>query len=248
MMGKSCNEDFSSINKIIEISEAENFVLKFDKKAGKLFKLLSPSLPIIGPYMNTIYTSIVGNIEKKNLCNFIMGWVNRELDEKFDEQNTKQVQLVTHAVLKSIRCSHNAKIERILDILCGAFTKQVTYDCEDLINIMAELSENEAIILRDIYIKAPKFDTKDNPDVNIALEYGMDISRKVKLYMHDIIKLVPQYNDTLYFYLNRLVGYGLLMQGQEMLHGGDGRFYSHTEMGCRLFSTLNTVKSPQQTP
>ena len=182
------------------------------------------------------------------MCNFIMGWVNREMDEKLDENNKKQVQLVTHAVLKSLRCSHDAKVERILDILCGAITKQVTYDCEDLINIMAELSENEAIILREIYTKAPTFDTKDNPDVNIALEYGMDISQKVKLRMYDIIKLVPQYNDTLYFYLNRLVGYGLLVQGTEMLHGGDGRFYSHTEMGCRLFSTMSSIKASKQTP
>lgn len=215
----------------ITVTRFEENLIKFDKKYGKLFRIITLSIPELGSHIDAIYSGLIGNIERKNLIHFIQGWVRKELDDYFDENNKRQVELITHAILKSLRCSKEAQIERILDVLSSNEKNNsvLADEAEDLINIIAELSESEAYIFTEIY--------KMNDDLK-ERQAVTSISTYIDITTEDIIQKMPAYKDTITFYLNRLVGKGLL-QESEVVYRREGKPYWYTEMGWRLFNTFH---------
>ena len=97
------------------VNKAEKFLLELDKRCGKLLKLGSVAFstaigaPVAGSAFNILYSGIVDGIEKENFQRFVIGYIDKEIDEKFDEHDKKQVEIVKHAVLSSLKCSHEAK-------------------------------------------------------------------------------------------------------------------------------------------
>lgn len=209
----------------IELTSLEQSMLNFEKKAGKLLRILA--IPF--PHVNLIYDGIVRNIEKKQLIKFMECWVSRKLDEKIEENNKENEELLTHAILRAIKCSHEAQIERITDIIASDFIKNNLLK-EDLINIVAELSENEAIVFNKIYNVH-----KDNMNDYLA-EQGV-YARK-ELTFNEIGKLSNIPTQLLPFYLNRLVAKGLLLEDTQGRFASNDKFYNYTQLGKDLFEAF----------
>ena len=211
-------------NNLVDLGK--DFLLELNKRIGTLLKLGSVGIstavgfPVVGSIFNILYSDTVGGMERKNFQQFMIGYVNKKIDEKFDEHDEKQVEIVKHAILSSLRCSHEAKIERILEILSSSLDKSLPIaEAEDLMNLVVELSENEAIVFREVY---------DNFSDN-----------HTKFSVRNIIEYLPNYNDNIDFYLNRLVGKGLLQEDTGAIYRQDGKMYRHTTIGWQLFEAFH---------
>ena len=210
----------------------------------KLFSIICSTVtgfPVVGSIFNTLYSDIVGGIEKKNFQQFMIGYVDKRIEEKFDEHDEKQVEIVKHAILSSLRCGHEAKIERILEILSGSLDKSLPIaEAEDLMNLVVELSENEAIIFSKIYFNfGDKVEDIDRAKEVAGNDYVIPGSNHVNFSTKDIVKNLPNYNDTIDFYLNRLVGKGLLQEDTGAIYRQDGKIYQHTAIGWQLFKAFH---------
>lgn len=229
------------------VNKFEEFLLEINKKCGKNLKLGSVGIstatgfPVVGSIFNTLYSDIVGGIEKKNFRQFMIGYVDKRIEEKFNEHDKKQVEIVKHAVLSSLKCSHEAKIERILEILSGSLDKSLPIaEAEDLMNLVVELSENEAIIFRETYCNfGGEIEDIDRPKEIAGNDYVIPGSNHVNFSTKDIVKNLPNYNDTIDFYLNRLVGKGLLQEDTGAIYRRDGKIYQHTAIGWQLFKAFH---------
>ena len=229
------------------VNKFEEYLLEINKKCGKILKLGSVGIstatgfPVVGSIFNTLYSDIVGGIEKKNFRQFMIGYVDKRIEEKFNEHDKKQVEIVKHAVLSSLKCSHEAKIERILEILSGSLDKSLPIaEAEDLMNLVVELSENEAIIFRETYCNfGGKIEDIDRPKEIAGNDYVIPGSNHVNFSTKDIVKNLPNYNDTIDFYLNRLVGKGLLQEDTGAVYRRDGKIYQHTAIGWQLFKAFH---------
>jgi len=229
------------------VNKAEKFLLELDKRCGKLLKLGSVAFstaigaPVAGSAFNILYSGIVDGIEKENFQRFVIGYIDKEIDEKFDEHDKKQVEIVKHAILSSLRCGHEAKIERILEILSGSLDKSLPIaEAEDLMNLVVELSENEAIIFRETYCNfGGEIEDIDRPKEIAGNDYVIPGSNHVNFSTKDIVKNLPDYNDTIDFYLNRLVGKGLLQEDTGAIYRRDGKIYQHTAIGWQLFKAFH---------
>lgn len=229
------------------VNKFEEFLLEINKKCGKILKLGSVGIstatgfPVVGSIFNTLYSDIVGGIEKKNFRQFMIGYVDKRIEEKFNEHDKKQVEIVKHAVLSSLKCSHEAKIERILEILSGSLDKSLPIaEAEDLMNLVVELSENEAIIFRETYCNfGGEIEDIDRPKEIAGNDYVIPGSNHVNFSTKDIVKNLPNYNDTIDFYLNRLVGKGLLQEDTGAIYRRDGKIYQHTAIGWQLFKAFH---------
>ncbi|WP_196603442.1 hypothetical protein [Pectinatus haikarae] len=240
------------MSKIEKPNSFEESILKLTNgKCGKLFKIgaigLVAAIPDIAPAValfSAIGESCIKNLEQQNLFYLAEAWADKNLDEKFDEGNNAQVELVTHAVFKAIRCSKKKQIYRIADILNGNFSNQLGYDdAEDCINIISELSENEAIILFKIY---NSFRSQDSPDYSKPLTkpFEMSINQFELLDESNLIRIVPEFSDNLNFFLGRLSGKGLLKEelSLEIQHNNIKRQYKRTYTGRMIFNAISDSK------
>ena len=173
------------------------------------------SVPIIGSHLEAIYTHFKNGFKEKHLI------------EKINVNNERQVELLTHAWQSVFRCDKIIKAEKILDILSDTFDKRNISErtAEDLINLVIELSENEAIIFTEIYKNYSTIDKKED----------------IRIYVSEVIKIVPEYNDSIEFYMYRLMGKGLLREVDAFLMGGQ-KIYNLTSMGYQLFNTFHGDK------
>ena len=144
-------------------------------------------------------------------------------------------------MVKSLRCSHEAKIERILEILSGSLDKSLPItEAEDLMNLVIELSENEAIIFGEIYCSfSNRVEDIDRAKEVAGTNYVIPGSNHVNFSTKDIVEKLPNYNATIDFYLNRLVGKGLLQEDTGAIYRQDGKMYRHTTIGWQLFEAFH---------
>lgn len=212
---------------ILPLTGTEKTILEFKKsKLGKIFEITAEEIPII----NSVYNGIVGSIERKNLLITVNEMIDRKIDGKINFNNKEEIEFLSHVILKSIRCSKENQVKRIVDILQGKYDGTIKSfdDAEDLINIISELSENEAKVLKDIG----------------------DIHKKrgenSLVYIKDINSYEGNENiDKIFFLCERLSGKGLLQintvagfidskqtQKENMIN----KSYLITEVGLLLFS------------
>ena len=186
-----------------------------DEKVRLPLKIGLPFIPVVGSHLETMYK------------HFLESWDRRKLNEKIDDANAKQVELATHAVFSALHCIKEAKSERILDILSNSLEKSIpnTDEAEDLINIVVELSENEAIVFGAIYKNLNSEENKKSNDMP-------------KITTTSIKNIVPQYKDKIIFYLNRLQGKGLLEEDTGIWRE-EGKIYKSTMIGQQLFDTFH---------
>ena len=194
------------------------------------------SIPLVGSHLDAIYTHFENRFKEKHLI------------EKINGNHERQVELLTHAWQSVLRCDKLVKAERILDILSDTFEKRNLSEttAEDVINLVVELSENEAIVFREIYDKlgSQNLDTKDYPETNLPFgEGGVASHHNIKII--DIQKILPQYSNNLAYYVNRLIGKGLLREA-DITTMGSGKIYWHTLMGYQLFNTFKKSELSQE--
>lgn len=243
-MNGNDNNELSTVEKILgDISES---------KIGKVFKLFLEGTP----YVNTVCNGIIGNIEKKKLIVYFQEWTNKKLDDKLQESNERQIEVVTHSILKSIRCSRDGQVRQIIAILKGTFDGNINSfdEAEDLINIVSELSQNEAIVLKKIYELVPKGKLVDymEPAENSINTSQMDKNGQINCDMpcfvtlqpqtisiKQILKVLSEFSSSLAFYLGRLVGKGLLRKASiETFDDIGDKKYQYTYMGKKLFESI----------
>lgn len=148
------DKEHKQIEKIIEIyNKPISKILRFWLLMGNT---VFPPLSIL----SYVADDIIHNIENKKVQELIVELKNRQMNmEDFlnkVEQSQEWEELVQHAVVKAIRCSKQQQIRLIVDILQGKYEadneNSMSFgDAEDLINIVSELSTNEAQCLREIY-------------------------------------------------------------------------------------------------
>ena len=209
-------------------------------KVGKIIKLFGEGTP----YLNTVYTGIVGGIEKKNLIIFMQDWSEKYLDEKIDEKNKQQAELVAHAVLKSIRCAHDKQVKEIINILANAFDGKIeTYaDADDLINIITELSTNEAVVLKNIYDIV--YSKKENQERRKKSGELTIIVNDAYADVAEITAEVKCLKNRMSFYVGRLVGKGLIVEkGNQTIDdiGSEITKYTVTQVGDMLIKFSSSV-------
>ena len=167
--------------------------------------------------------------KERNLKVLVEQCSQKSIAEKFDKDNQAHCEIVIHAVMKALDSSHKAKIVRISEMLSQALNNpEELRRAEDFINIISELSENEAICFGEIYREfAVHPSDEEDPD------------KDLKNYGEDVIKNMER-DDRVYL-LGRLAGKGLIRERTMSTweyRGGD--FYS-TNMGKKLYQAIEAT-------
>lgn len=206
------------------LSTIEKRILKFND--SKLSKIMKVGVEILGvPCLNMVYSEIVGGIERKKLLTFQQIWDENDLDFELDENNKSQVELVEHAILKSVRCSKEGQIRKIIAILKSSFKGNIisVNDAEDLINVISELSENEAVCLAKIY----------------KVFENIKGNKEIKKYGEKDIIDIPQ--DKKVYLFNRLAGKGLIYEKTGAIYDYAGGDFFPTKLGETLFKSIQSL-------
>lgn len=237
-----------------ENANTTNFIssLNIPSKLKKLFKLSKFPLiatlsfdPTITAGIGMLYVAgegIISQIEMQNMEVFLQEYIDRKFDDYIEIEDKAKRELMIHAILKSLRCSKEAQIKRIVDVVQETLeNEEIQIDeAEDFINVISELSEREAILLARCY----KY-FSDNPS-----------SPKFTIKNEDIFGNISKNNWD--YLLSRLEGKGLLnseptaasmddideifsdnrndFDEQEIIM--NMKTYFRTEFGSRLFQSL----------
>ena len=197
---------------------------------GDLLKLvLSCVAPAAVPFLDYIRD----RVRERNLKVLVEQCSLKSIAEKFDKDNQAHCEIVMHAVMKALDSSHEAKIVRISEMLSQALgNSEELRRAEAFIDIISELSENEAICFGEIYREFAVHPSDDE-----------DQGKDLKNYGEDVIKNMER-DDRVYL-LGRLAGKGLIRErtmSSWEYNGGD--FYS-TNMGKKLYQAIEATYQPQ---
>ncbi len=197
---------------------------------GDLLKLvLSCAAPAAVPFLDYIRD----RVRERNLKVLVEQCSLKSIAEKFDKDNQAHCEIVMHAVMKALDSSHEAKIVRISEMLSQALgNSEELRRAEAFIDIISELSENEAICFGEIYREFAVHPSDDE-----------DPGKDLKNYGEDVIKNMER-DDRVYL-LGRLTGKGLIRErtmSSWEYNGGD--FYS-TNMGKKLYQAIEATYQPQ---
>ncbi|WP_432748219.1 hypothetical protein [Pectinatus frisingensis] len=218
------------------LTKIENNIIEAEGNSCiQILKAVIAQIPFAGGLIS-LWDNYVKSIEEKNILIYIEDIVDRKLIEKLEEIKTDKKEwdiLLKHASVKILRCTKEGQIHRIIDILEGKFDGKISSfdDAEDLINIVGELSENEACQLRQIYLM---FNAKDQKNTT------------------DIIYLNKLRGNNCEFLCSRLVGKGLLADASLSYSAPHKSYqppnitgeklYKATHMGDCLFKSLKLFR------
>ncbi len=228
---------------INDTTELEKQILELHKsKFGKIYRLFAENIPIV----NTVYNDIITGIEKRNLLVFINALIDKKITNFINNKEVDENQwaiLLQHATLKSLRCSKEGQIKQIVNILQGKCDGKIDSfnEAEDLINIISELSENEAIIMAKVYKKVMLGVNGIPNDYSLINKGELGVVNTYRFFSEEtILKIIPNYNKSLRFYLERLKGKGLLQEKEIRTYNDlDKKSYRFTYMGIKLFKSLD---------
>lgn len=137
--------------------------LNIPSKLKKLFKLSKFPLiatlsfdPTITAGIGMLYVAgegIISQIEMQNMKVFLEEYIDRGIDDCLRIEEKSEQELITLAITKSLRCTKDSQIKRIIDIVQETLENdEIKIDeAEDFINVVSELSEREAILLARCY-------------------------------------------------------------------------------------------------
>lgn len=223
-------------------TELENKILELHKsKFGKIYRIFAENIPVV----NMIYNDIVAGIEKRNLLVFINALIDKKITDFINSNEVDDNQwtiLLHHATLKALRCSKEGQIKQIINILQGKCENKIESfnEAEDLINIISELSEDEAMIMAKIYGKI-MFGVNGIPNDYELIKPGeAGVVNAYRFFSEQtLLNSVPNYNKSLRFYIERLKGKGLLQEKSVETYGDlEEKSYRFTYMGMKLFQSL----------
>ena len=137
--------------------------LNIPSKLKKMFKLSKFPLiatfsfdPTITAGIDMLYAAgegIINHIEVQNLKVFLQEYIDRKIDDCISLENQEEREFIIQSITKSLRCSKEAQVKRIVDIVQATLKNdEMKFDeAEDFINIVSELSEREAVLLASVY-------------------------------------------------------------------------------------------------
>lgn len=214
------------------LTKAETIALKAETNSSvRIIRALIPMIPIVGGVasgIDKLYEFWIKDIETKNTEIYIKNIDEKKILEKIEslQEDDRWDELIKHGFIKSLRCNKEGKIRRIVDILNGKCEDKIKSfnDAEDLINIVSELSENEAVVLQKIYnVYAQKSESEDS------------IIESNEIMDNDIGKWLD-------FLCGRLVGKGLIKEvaiswsTPDDVATSTNKKYELTNVGILLFS------------
>jgi len=229
----------------------EKILALHNSKFGKMVRILWEGVPVV----STMYNSIIGGIEKRNLLVLIENLIDKKIVEYINNNeldDEKWSELLQHAILKTLRCSKVGQIKQIANILSGKCSSKIeTFnDAEDLINIVSELSENEANVLGQIYDIFKK-KTKAKEEIKSRRHPGEITVTVFDMYVTwaEIESELPAFKERLDFFIGRLEGKGLIKEKLSVTHADIGnaddgnKKYIVTFTGNMLFRSINNENS-----
>lgn len=169
---------------------------------------------------------ILRKIEADNTVILLKEYIDSRIDEKINPDDSRMKELIYQAFLSASRCHTEKQIRRINDILCSKAKKEIlSYDdAEDYINVISELSTDEAVFLVAIY---------------------QWFKSKHKLMRKDASAMDVPHEKVDYF-LNRLEAKGLIrsepldMDEDNNIIIDNAKTYFPTEFGKKFFQSLRT--------
>ncbi len=222
----------------------KNIIKADDNSCIQILKAVISQMPVASGVIY-LWDNYVKSIGEENIRIGLEDIIDRKLVEKLKEIKADENEwnvLIKHAYIEIVRCTKEGQIHRIIDILEGKFDGKINSfnDAEDLINIVSELSENEAETLSKIYeIYRNKF---DNFAVSgVAIPGGSDIRDKITISQKEIVMKVSKLRNIVDFILGRLTGKGLIKEKAISTYGdmsNNPKEYHITYVGELLFKSL----------
>lgn len=187
---------------------------------------LPPELAAIIGMAGVAYNGITNYFGCKNLKRFMQEYYDRKIEDRLDKHDAKQMEILRLALLSALPCKKEDRIADIVAILLGVCQKQIEpLEGEDLINVVAELSDNEAMLLREAY---RVFEEKErNGQPCYLRDYGDQELPHIDRGMREYI-------------LRRLSSKGLLYLETGAIFENDGKTFLPTIIGRKLFAVLET--------
>ena len=181
---------------------------------------LAAALGVIG----VAYNGITNFFGCANLKRFVIEYFQNNIEAILDKHDSRQMETMRMALLSSLQCKKEDRIADIVAILSGVCQKQIEpLEGEDLINVAAELSDNEAMLLRESY---RVFEEKErNGQPRYLKDFGEQELSHIDRGMREYI-------------LRRLSSKGLLYLETGAIFGNDGKTFLPTVIGGKLFAVL----------
>ncbi len=169
---------------------------------------------------------LLRKIEADNVIALLKEYVDSRIDEKINPNDSRMKELIYQAFLSASHCHTKAQIRRINDILCSKANGEIpSYnDAEDYINVISELSTDEAVFLVEIY-------------------HWFESNHKL---MRENASAMNVPHEKVDYLLNRLEAKGLIrsesidMDGENDIIIENEKFYFPTKFGKKFFQSFKT--------
>ena len=206
----------------------------FELIGGSIGDIAKLALSYQAPLAIPVFDCVRDLIKDRNMRVFAKECAEQAVEEKFNQHNQKHCELVMYAVMKVMDCSHEAKIVRITEVLSRALSNsEELLNAEDFINIISELSENEAICFGEIYREFTLHPSDEEGSKKEILNYG-----------EDVIKNIDR-GDRIFLF-GRLAGKGLIYEDTATRFDYMGGRFCPTSVGEKLYQAIEATYNSEQ--
>ena len=175
-------------------------------KLEKMFKLseffIMPQVafdPVASAAVGGFYmvaNSIMNSRQYNKIVTFLEELKNSDVEENINPEKEEDNEIFGYAMDKALSAGKPSQIRAIVKILSAKTKDSISYsEAEDLMNIVSELSESEAMVLQKIHS-----------------ELERRVKSEIDSIKYDDLKVADIPSDRMDYLLNRLVGKGLLRQ------------------------------------
>lgn len=201
----------------------------FELVGGPIGDIAKLALSYQAPLAIPVFDCVRDLIKDRNMRVFAKECAEQAVEEKFNQHKQKHCELVMYAVMKVMDCSHEAKIVRITEVLSRALSNsEELLNAEDFINIISDLSENEAICFGEIYREFTLHPSDEEEPEKDLKNYGEEIATNIER------------DDRVYLF-GRLAGKGLIRERTMSTWDYQGGDFYATRIGEKLYRAIETT-------
>ena len=206
----------------------------FELIGGPIGDIAKLALSYQAPLTIPVFDCVRDLIKDRNMRVFAKECAEQAVEEKFNQHNQKHCELVMCAVMKIMDCSHEAKIVRITEVLSRALSNsEELLNAEDFINIISELSENEAICFGEIYREFTLHPSDEEEPERDLKNYGEEIATNIER------------DDRVYLF-GRLAGKGLIRERTMSTWDYQGGDFYATRIGEKLYRAIEATYNSER--
>ena len=225
-------------NKLSEIGKFISPKLEKLLKLSEFFILPQVAFdPVASAAVGGIYmvaNSIIESRRYNKICTFIDEIKNSDVEENINPDKEQDVEIFGFAMDKVLSASKASQIRAIVKILSARTKNNISYnEAEDLINIVSELSESEAMVLQKVHA-----------------ELETNAIREIDAIKYEDLRVADIPSERMDYLLNRLVGKGLLKQNMVLARSTltmNNYEYSLTGIAKSIFCNLDYIIPPKHT-